>query len=139
MPTLKKPATIDDYLARLPEDQRAALEALRQVIRSVAPGAEERISYGICALHLDRMLVGFGARRGHCAFYLLSNRTVRDHAVALAAYDTSAGTIRFQPSAPLPKTLIRRLVKARLAENAEEPLAARRKTRGGPGRGRIAG
>jgi uncharacterized protein YdhG (YjbR/CyaY superfamily) len=125
----KKPATVDEYLARLPEDQRTALEALRRVLRSAAPGAEERISYGICVLHLDRMLVGFGARRGHCAFYLLSNRTVADHAEALAAYDTSAGTIRFQPSAPLPAALVRRLVKARLAENSEEPRPARAKAR----------
>lgn len=125
----EKPATVDEYLARLPEDQRAALETLRRVLRSLAPKAEERISYGICVFHLDRLLVGFGATRGHCALYLLSGRTLKDHAAALAGYDTSAGTIRFQPSAPLPKALVRRLVKARLAENAEDPRPARAKGR----------
>lgn len=126
----KSPATVDDYLARLPGDQRSALESLRKVLKSAAPGAEERIRYGICVLHLGRMLVGFGARRGHCAFYLLSNRTVADHAEALEAYDTSAGTVRFQPSAPLPASLVRRLVKARLAENDEAQRPARARVRG---------
>jgi uncharacterized protein YdhG (YjbR/CyaY superfamily) len=114
------PTSIDEYLARLPADQRSALQALRTVIRRAAPDAEERLSYGICAFRHGGMLVGFGATRTHCAFYLMSGRTVEDHAELLEGYDTSKGTIRFTPDAPLPASLVRRLVKARLAENREE-------------------
>ena len=114
------PTSIDEYLARLPADQRGALQALRTVIRRAAPDAEERLSYGICAFRDRGMLVGFGATRTHCALYLMSARTVADHAELLEGYDTSKGTIRFTPEAPLPASLVRRLVKARLAENRED-------------------
>ena len=118
------PTSVDDYLARLPADQRSALQSLREVIRRAAPGADERLSYGICAFRERGMLVGFGATRSHCALYLMSGRTVAEHAALLEGYDTSKGTIRFTPDAPLPATLVRRLVKARLAENREESGAS---------------
>ena len=114
------PTSVDEYLARLPADQRTALHALRTVIRRAAPDAEERLSYGICAFRDGGMLVGFGATRTHCALYLMSGRTVAEHAQLLEGYDTSKGTIRFTPDAPLPAALVRRLVKARLAENRED-------------------
>jgi uncharacterized protein YdhG (YjbR/CyaY superfamily) len=129
-----KPATFDEYLARLGADERRALSALRVTIAGALPGAEERMAYGICAYHLGRMVVGFGASGGRCALYLMSNTTVRDHADLLDGYDTRTGTVRFLPSEPLPKALVRRLVKARLAENAAldappAPAAAKRKVR----------
>ena len=114
-----KPATVDAYLARLPDDQRVALEALRATIKAAAPKAEECLSYGVCAFRQSGILVGFGATRTHCAFYLFSGSIVAEHESALAGYDTSKGTVRFQPSKPLPKGLVRTLVKARLAENAK--------------------
>ncbi len=109
---------VDEYLAKLPEDQRAALEKLRKTIRSTAPKAEECISYGIPAFRLNGMLVGFGATAKHCAFYLMSSSTVETFQKELEGYDTSKGTIRFSPNQPLPATLVRQLVKARMAENA---------------------
>lgn len=110
---------IDRYLAELPANQRRVLERLRRLIRAAAPGAEECISYGLAAFRLaGRPLVAFGAARGHCAFFPMSGNTVRDHARELAGYDTSKGTIRFQPGKPLPAKLLRKLVKARIAENA---------------------
>ena len=114
-----KPRTIDEYLARVGDDHRAALEDLRATIKQVAPAAEECISYGIPAFRLNGMLVGFGATSKHCAFYLMSATTVDAHKQALARYDTSKGTIRFQPDDPLPATLVRKLVKARIRENSE--------------------
>ena len=113
----KKPTTIDEYLADLPDDQRQALEKLRKTIKSVAPKAEECISYGLAAFRLNGMLVGFGATTNHCAFYLMSGSTVKDHKEELKGYDTSKGTIRFQPDKPLPTALVKKLVKARIAEN----------------------
>lgn len=112
-----KPGTIDDYLARLGEEQRAALERLRKAIRSAAPRAEECISYQLPAFRLDgKMLVWFGASAKHCAFY--PGGIVPDLARELTAYDTSKGTVRFQPDRPLPAALVRKLVKARIARIA---------------------
>jgi uncharacterized protein YdhG (YjbR/CyaY superfamily) len=115
-----KPKTIDEYLAALSDDKRAALEKLRKTIKAVAPKAEECISYQIAAFRLDgRMLVGFGATANHCAFFLMSGSTVEVHKDELTGYDTSKGTIRFQADKPLPVALVRKLVRARIAENAE--------------------
>ena len=112
-----RPRTIDEYLAALSEDKRAALEKLRKTIRAAAPKAEECISYQIPAFRLNGMLVGFGATAKHCAFYLMSSTTVEAHKDELEGYDTSKGTIRFQADHPLPAALVRKLVKARIAEN----------------------
>src|SRR6516162_2299880 len=92
----KKPTTIDEYLAGLGEEQRAALEKLRKTIKAAAPKAEEGISYGLAAFRLDgKPLVAFGAAANHCAFYPMSSTTVADHQQELQGYDTSKGTIRF--------------------------------------------
>jgi hypothetical protein len=67
--TKTKPRTIDEYLAGVDADQRVALEKLRKIIRSVAPEAEECISYGLAAFRMKgRPLVAFGAWANHCAF-----------------------------------------------------------------------
>ena len=112
-----KPRTVDEYLATLSDDKRAALEVLRKTIKAAAPGAEECISYQICAFRLNGMLVGFGATAKHCAFYLMSSTIVGAHEDDLKDYDTSKGTIRFRADKPLPAALVRKLVKARIAEN----------------------
>lgn len=112
-----KPKTIDGYLAALPDRQRIPLEKLRKTITAVAPQAEESISYGLCAFHQNGMLVGFGATPNHCAFYLMTASTLKSFQEELKGYDLSKGTIRFQPEKPLPVSLVRKLVKARLAEN----------------------
>ena len=116
---MAKPTTIDEYLAGVTPDQRAALEKIRKAIKAAAPDAEEGISYGLAAFRLGgRPLVAFGASAGHCAFYPMSGETVAAHEADLAGYDTSKGTIRFPADKPLPATLVRKLVKARIAENA---------------------
>jgi uncharacterized protein YdhG (YjbR/CyaY superfamily) len=113
-----KPKNIDEYLAALSDDKRAALEKLRKTIRAAVPKAEECISYGLAAFRLaGKPLVGFGAAANHCAFYPMSSTTVKAHQDDLKAYDTSKGAIRFQADKPLPVALVRKLVKARIAEN----------------------
>jgi uncharacterized protein YdhG (YjbR/CyaY superfamily) len=115
-----KPRTIDEYLAAVSDDQRAALEKLRKTIKSAAPKAEECISYQLAAFRLHgRPLVAFGATATHCAFYPMSGSTVAAHKDELEGYQTSKGTIRFQASKPLPAALVKKLVKARIAEMAE--------------------
>jgi len=113
-----RPRTIDDYLAAVRDDQRAALEKLRKTIRGVVPKAEECISYGLAAFHLNgRPLIAFGAAEHHCALYPMSSATVKAHQDELKQYDTSNGTIRFQADHPLSVVLVRKLVKARIAES----------------------
>jgi uncharacterized protein YdhG (YjbR/CyaY superfamily) len=112
-----KPRSHDEYLATVRDDQRAALEQLRALIKAAAPKAEECMSYGICAFRQDGMLVGYGAAARHCALFLMSGTTLEAHKDLLEGYDTSKGTIRFQPEKPLPARLVRKLVKARIAEN----------------------
>ncbi len=113
-----KPATIDEYLATVSDDHRAALEKLRKTIRSIVPQAVECISYQIPTFQLeDKKLVAFGAGANHCAFYPLSSTTVATFKNDLSGYVTSKGTIRFQPDNPLPVALVRKLVKARIVEN----------------------
>jgi uncharacterized protein YdhG (YjbR/CyaY superfamily) len=111
----KVPArTVDEYLAPLPPEKRAALQRLRRHIKAAAPGAEECISYGIPAFRLDgKLLVHFGAAAKHCAFY--PGAVVESNRDELKHYDTSKGTVRFQPDTPLPAALVRKLVKAQVA------------------------
>jgi uncharacterized protein YdhG (YjbR/CyaY superfamily) len=121
-----KSPTIDDYLAPLSKDKRAALENLRRAIKSAAPGAEECISYQRPAFRLHgRILVWFGAAAKHCALYP-GAKPIAVHNDELKGYDTSKGTIRFPVDSPLPVTLVRKLVKTRIAEYAaKRPVAAR--------------
>jgi uncharacterized protein YdhG (YjbR/CyaY superfamily) len=121
-----KPRTIDEYLAPLSNEQRSALEKLRRAIKAAAPKAEECISYQLPAFRLGgRMLVAFGAWANHCAFYPGAH-PLEAHKDELKSYDTSKGSIRFQANSPLPATLVRKLVKSRIAEYAaKQPVATK--------------
>ena len=109
--------TPDDYLARVSEEKRAALETLRKTIRAAAPEAEECISYQLPAFRLNgKLLVAYGAAANHCAFY--PGSVVQALKEELKGYDTSKGTIRFPANRPLPPALVRKLVKLRIAKNS---------------------
>jgi uncharacterized protein YdhG (YjbR/CyaY superfamily) len=111
-------ASIDEYLAALSDDKRVALEQLRRSIKAAAPGAVECIVYRMPAFRLNgKVLVAFGAAKNHCALYPMSSSTVNAIKSALDGYDTSKGTIRFPPNKPLPASLVRKLVRVRIAEN----------------------
>lgn len=129
-----KPQTIDEYLAPLSQEMRAALEKLRRAIKAAAPEAEECISYQLPSFRLGgRMLVAFGAATNHCAFYpgAYPIEACKDD---LEVYHTSKGTIRFPADSPLPATLVRKLVKARIAERAEPPKNRVQRARSAPAR-----
>lgn len=112
------PKDTDDYLAKISPDMRAMLEDLRKVIGKAAPEAVEAISYGIPAFKLNgKPLVSFGAAQKHCGFYVMSPAVMEAHAAELEAYDSTKGAIRFPVAKPLPKALITKLVKARIAES----------------------
>jgi uncharacterized protein YdhG (YjbR/CyaY superfamily) len=113
-----EPRTIDEYLALVSGEKRAALQKLRAAIKAAAPEAEECIAYRVPAFRLrGKMLVAFGAAANHCAFYP-GAYPIEAHEDDLETYDTSKGTIRFQPDRPLPASLVRKLVKARIAVKA---------------------
>lgn len=116
MKQTSKPTDIDDYLSRLSDDKRAALTRLRKDIKAAAPGAEECISYQMPAFRLDgRMLVWFAAAAKHCSFFP-GAYPIKACARDVKRYSTSKGTVRFSPDAPLPATLVKKLVKARISE-----------------------
>jgi uncharacterized protein YdhG (YjbR/CyaY superfamily) len=116
--------TIDDYLAAVPEDKRAALENLRRMIKSAAPKATETISWQMPSFRHQGLLVGFAAFKEHCSLFPMSSTVIAAHRKDLAGYATSKGTIRFTVDKPLPAALVKKLVKARIAENE-----AKQKTR----------
>jgi len=120
----KTAKTVDEYLSTVGDEQRAALEKLRQVIRSAAPKAEECISYQMPTFKQKGVLVCFGAFRNHCSFFP-GAKPVETHKEELRSFETSKGTIRFTVDKPIPATLIRKMVKERIAEN--ELRAAKKK------------
>ena len=110
-------AAIDAHLATLPDDQRLALQHLRETIRDAAPEAEEGISYGAPAFrYKGRPLVTYNAAKTHCAFYCMSPALMVEREAELVGFDTSKGTIRFMPGKPLPDGLVADIVRARLKE-----------------------
>src|SRR5262249_2392382 len=112
-----KPATINEYLAGVGPDQRAALNKLRRTIRAAFPRVEECISYGMPGFRLNgRVVAWMGAGKNHCAFY--PGGVTDAFTSELPEYETSKGTIRFQPDHPLPATLVRKLIKNRIAREA---------------------
>ena len=111
-------ASIDQWLARLAPEPRAALEKLRDQIRAAAPGAEELISYGQPTFKLHGHLVAFGAFKKHLSFFPMSSTLLQTFPEA-APFVTSSGTMQFQPDKPIPAALVKKIVTARIAQNLE--------------------
>jgi uncharacterized protein YdhG (YjbR/CyaY superfamily) len=111
---------IDAFLAGLPDDLHAALQALRGQIAAVAPDAVEAVAYGVPAFKYNgRPLVSFSAGRngtGPCALYVQSPGLLDAYRDALRGYELGKGTIHFTPASPLPADLVAALIRDRLAE-----------------------
>lgn len=112
--------TPDEYLASVPEPARSALQHLRKIIRSVVPKeTTEVISYRIPMFKFNGMLVGYAAFKNHCSLFPTGSGVLDRFENELKGYRTSKGTIQFTPDKPLSDALIKKIVKARVAENKE--------------------
>lgn len=116
MKKTKQPTNIDEYLATVSDEHRAALEKLRKQIRAAAPKAEECISYQVPTFRQNGVLVSFAAFKDHCSFFP-GAAPIEAHMDELKNFQLSKGTIRFQPDKPIPAALIRTMVKERIAQN----------------------
>jgi len=110
-------SAFDEYLATVPEPQRAELERIRQVVRRTVPDAKEGTSYGTPAFrYRQRPLLGFRASKNHLSVFPFSPEAVDAARDELAGFDLSKGTVRFTPEKPIPESALQRLLHDRLRE-----------------------
>ncbi len=114
----KKYNSIDEYHAAQPADTREILEKLRQAIKQAAPTATETISYGMPAFRKDKVLVYYALHKEHIGFYPTPD-PINHFKKELEQYKTSKGAIQFPIDKPLPLSLIKKIVKFRLAEETK--------------------
>lgn len=104
--------TIDEFIAKYPNDVQAILRKIRQTIKDVAPDAKEKISYGIPTFTLNgKNLVHFSAYAKHIGFYP-GSMPIAELSKELVGYKTSKGTIQFPLNKPIPYDLIKKITKA---------------------------
>jgi len=112
------PKDVDEYIERVPEPGRTTLNKMRTMIKSAAPKeATEAISYGLPSFKYKGALVYYGAFSDHCSFFPGSAGLIKEFEVELKNYPVAKGTIRFPLDKPLPATLVKKFVKARVAQN----------------------
>jgi uncharacterized protein YdhG (YjbR/CyaY superfamily) len=116
------PNAVDEYLASLPDDQRNALQDLRPLIEATVPEVQERISYGTTVIFaLQRDLVGFAAQKRHLSFFTMSPELAGAMQERIEeTHRLSGATIHFSPENPLPASLVKDIVRARLNEETDK-------------------
>lgn len=118
--------TIDEYHAAFPESTQVLLEEMRNIIKQAAPGAEESISYNMPAFKLKGVLVWYAGYKEHIGFYPSASPIVV-FKEELSEYKTSKGAIQFPIGRPIPKALVKKIVKYRVAENEKKSDAKKKK------------
>lgn len=112
------PKTVDEYLAAIPEPARSTLDKIRAIIRSTVPAeTTEAISYGMPAFKYKGALFGYAAFSKHCSLFPMNAQLIVDFKDELKGFETAKGTIRFPMDKPPSTALIKKLVKARVAQN----------------------
>jgi len=110
------PRNVDEYLAGVPEPARSTLNKIRAAIRSAAPAeTNEVISYQIPAFKYEVVLMWYAAFSDHCSLFPTAS-VIEAFKKELEGYPISKGTIQFPIDKPLPAALVKKMVKARLAE-----------------------
>ena len=112
-------ATIDEYVATFPAETQQILKKLRSTIKTSAPQAEEKFSYGIPTFFLNGNLVHFAGFKNHIGFYPTPSG-IQAFKKELSVYDGAKGSVQFPLDKPLPLKLISKIVKFRVAENAKK-------------------
>ncbi len=108
---------IDEYLAGLEEPKRSTLQALRKIILEIIPKAEQGITYQVPTFKIGgKGIAGFAAFKKHCSYFPMSGSVFKRLTREVAKYKTSSGALQFAVDRPLPKSLVRKLIKVRLAE-----------------------
>jgi uncharacterized protein YdhG (YjbR/CyaY superfamily) len=116
----KAPKDIDEYLAAVPEPARTTLSKVRAAIRSAVPReATEAITYGMPTFKYKGSLLAFGAFKNHCSLFPMSLAVIAAFKKELTDFQASKGTIHFPLDKPLPAALLKKIVKARIAQNEE--------------------
>ncbi|MGH7293528.1 MAG: iron chaperone [Polyangiaceae bacterium] len=114
---IRRDPAIDDYLAGLSPSRRAQLQKLRKTIHAVVPDVEECISYRMPAFrHRGKIIAGFQATSKGCSYYPFSGTTLRTLAAELEGYGKTKSALHFGPDQPLPASVVRKLLEARIAE-----------------------
>jgi uncharacterized protein YdhG (YjbR/CyaY superfamily) len=112
------PEAVDAYLDQVPEPARTTLQRVRATIRAAVPKeSTEGLSYGMPAFRYKGALVAYAAFKDHCSFFPMQASLIDQMKDELAGYRTSKGTLQFAVDKPLPATLVKKMVKARVAEN----------------------
>src|SRR5687768_980410 len=114
------PTTVDEYMAALPPQRRAAMELLRSTIKAAVPEATEVISYKMPAFksHGGRFLVSYDAYKAHYSLFPASDAVIETCGEELSPYLSGKGTIRFPADKPIPVALVTKILEVRWAENA---------------------
>ncbi|MEI8261937.1 MAG: DUF1801 domain-containing protein [Actinomycetes bacterium] len=121
---------VDNYLSALPDQQRAALQHLRETIVSIIPDAEEVMSYGMPGYRIDgEVVAGFAAFRHHLSYFPHSGSVLAQCSDDVADYEQTKSSLHFSAAQPLPKALVRKLIRAR---RAQQPRRGATRGSGGP-------
>ncbi|MCI0449245.1 MAG: DUF1801 domain-containing protein [Chlorobi bacterium] len=116
----KTAKTVDEYLNQISPKARKSLEQLRKAIKSAAPKTEELISYRIPLYKYKGHLTAFMAAKNHVSFVTMSVPLVKSLKNELKPYKVSGTTIHFPYDKPIPATLVKKIMKARMKENEEK-------------------
>jgi len=118
--------TVIDYLNTLPDNVYLPLENIRQIIKYLVPDAVETIRYMIPVYKHKGLLVGFGASKNQCSFFVMSSKVLKEIKEEVKDFETTSESIRFTQEKPIPNDLITRIVMARVAENEVRAIEKRK-------------
>lgn len=125
--TARIPETVDEYINDFPENIQVTLQKMRKAIKAAVPKATEVISYQIPIFKYNGPVASIAAFKNHCSYYTMSHAIMKLFEKELKPYHTSGVTIQFPHHKPLPATLVKKLVLAKIKENEIKLMAKQQK------------